>query len=200
MFAILLWQVIKIKRARLYGRVISYKLRKNIRAKRVSVSIGRDGGVTLTVPRFVPEKVAETFLIAKSSWVLSKLDEFRNLNLQKNLLREKYPLYKNSREEALKIIKKKVEEVNKFYNFSYNKVSVKNQKTCWGSCSGKGNLNFNYKLAYLDSKYADYVVTHEICHLKQHNHSKKFWDLVAQRLPNYKQIQKEMKSKGLELR
>lgn len=190
----------KNKLVRVRGKKIFYKINKSIKSRRVKVSIVRNGEVILTVPRFVPDKIAEEFLVSKSTWIFSKLDYFNTQSLQKNLLRKIYPDYKSSRKEALKILEKKVEGVNKFYNFTYNRVSVKNQKTCWGSCSGKGNLNFNYKLAFMHPKFADYVVTHEICHLKQHNHSSRFWNLVSLRFPDYKLIRKEMKSLGLELR
>jgi predicted metal-dependent hydrolase len=179
---------------------ISYKLRRTSSARRVKISIDREGQVNLTVPRFIPIKMAEMFLISKKDWIFQKLDEVKTIKLQTNLLKRKYPDYKSSRKEALGIIKKTVEEVNEFYNYKYGRITVKNQSTCWGSCSAKGNLNFNYKLAYMDEKYMDYVVTHELCHLKELNHSKRFWALVAQRLPNYRVVQREMRRRGLELK
>jgi predicted metal-dependent hydrolase len=93
----------------------------------------------------------------------------------------------------LEIAQKKVEEFNKFYKFSYEKINIRDQKSRWGSCSGKGNLNFNYRVFLLLEKEMDYVIIHEICHLKEMNHSKNFWNIVAQKSPNYKSLRKNLK-------
>ena len=84
-------------------------------------------------------------------------------------------------------------------NFTVGKVSIRNQTTRWGSCSSKGNLNFNYKIALLPEQLSDYIVVHELCHLGQFNHSQKFWDLVALALPDYAQRVTELKKKGVDL-
>jgi hypothetical protein len=83
---------------------------------------------------------------------------------------------------------------NTHYNFAYKRVFIKNQKSCWGSCSLQRNLNFNYKLAFLPSHLADYVIVHELCHLAELNHSPRFWSLVARTCPEYKQRRKELKT------
>ena len=94
--------------------------------------------------------------------------------------------YVRHKHAALLLAQKKVAEWNAFYGFRVGKISVKNQKTRWGSCSRKGNLNFNYKILFLPEPLADYLVVHELCHLGEFNHSHKFWNLVAQTLPDYK--------------
>ncbi len=79
---------------------------------------------------------------------------------------------------------------NNHYKFTFNKVRVKNTKTMWGSCSEKANLNFNYKVALLPKELSDYIIVHELCHLKEFNHSQRFWDLVAETIPNYELLRK----------
>lgn len=190
----------KTKTTLLDGKNITYKVRKNPRAKRVKISIDRSGSLVLTLPWYIGENIGETFLKSQSAWVFKQIERINDLKLQTNLLQAKYPKYKESRKDAEKILKAKLKEVNEFYNFKYNRITIKNQSTCWGSCSRHCNLNFNYKLAYMPDKFADYVITHELCHLQELNHSKRFWDLVKKRLPDYKEVQKEMKHKGLELR
>lgn len=101
-----------------------------------------------------------------------------------------YIAYKN---RALELVLQKIAQFNLVYGFNINKITIKNQKTRWGSCSKKGNLNFNYKIALLPQRLCDYVILHELCHLGQFNHSKKFWDLVAKTMPDYKNIRKEFK-------
>jgi len=74
------------------------------------------------------------------------------------------------------------------YNFKINRISIKNTKSRWGSCSKKGNLNFSYKIALLSKDLADYVIVHELCHLGEFNHSKRFWKLVSLTIPNYLEL------------
>ena len=100
---------------------------------------------------------------------------------------------------AKAFVLERVRHFNQFYKFKLNKVFIKNQKTRWGSCSSKGNLNFNYKIIYLKPELANYLIVHELCHLRQLNHSKKFWALVAQQIPNYAKINKELKRTNIKL-
>ena len=101
-----------------------------------------------------------------------------------------YAKYKSA---ALHLAENRISHFNKFYQFTINKVTIKNQSSRWGSCSKKGNLNFNYKIAKLPQELADYVIVHELCHLKEFNHSPAFWNLVAQTIPNHKAIRKQFK-------
>ena len=97
--------------------------------------------------------------------------------------------------------KKKAEEVihdrlqfyNEHYKLKYNRVTFRNQKTRWGSCSSAKNLNFNWRLIMAPIEIIDYVVVHELCHLKHMNHSAAFWGLVAERMPQYKELRKWLK-------
>ena len=96
------------------------------------------------------------------------------------------------RERAKEYIPKRVEEYSKKYNFEYNLVKIKNLNSRWGSCSSKKNLSFNLKLMYFNSNIIDYVIVHELCHLKEMNHSTKFWDLVRSIVPNYKEYKLQL--------
>lgn len=99
----------------------------------------------------------------------------------------------SKKEEARIFVKNRLAYFNQFYQFPIKRVAIKNQKTRWGSCSSKGNLNFNYKVKYLPAAFADYIIVHELCHLQELNHSKKFWALVAKTVPDFKQINKAVK-------
>ena len=88
------------------------------------------------------------------------------------------------------------DKINKDMNehfFKYNRVAIRDQSSRWGSCSSKANLNFNYRLALLSERQSDYIVVHELCHLKEMNHSYRFWNLVEQGIPDYKNIRSEIK-------
>jgi len=110
--------------------------------------------------------------------------------------REMYLAYKS---QAEKLVRGKVGRFNGFYKFEFHRISIRNQKTRWGSCSSRGNLNFNYKIIFLPDQMADYIVAHELCHLKEMNHSRRFWDLVARTIPDYKIIKKDLRRKGIAL-
>jgi len=97
------------------------------------------------------------------------------------------------REQARHFVENKLKQFNGFYNFKINRVAIKNQTTRWGSCSSMGNLNFNYKIMYLRPALADYLIVHELCHLGELNHSKRFWALVAKTIPAYVEVNKELR-------
>jgi predicted metal-dependent hydrolase len=79
---------------------------------------------------------------------------------------------------------------NQHYQHPLRKVFIKNLKSRWGSCSSRGNLNFNYKLVFLPPAVADYIIVHELCHLRHFNHSAEFWALVAETIPRYKEFRR----------
>ncbi len=96
--------------------------------------------------------------------------------------------------EALAIATDRVARFNKIYRFNVGTIRIKNQTTRWGSCSKKGNLNFNYKLALLPVELQDYLIVHELCHIGAFNHSKTFWDLVARTIPHHGELRKRLRS------
>lgn len=166
------------------------------RAKRLRLAIYCDGAFVVTAPKGFGEGMIEKYIIQKSQWVMEKLEYFKSFSggvfVKKGNKRE----YAEYKERALVLAQARLEYFNSFYNLKYNKVNIKNQKTRWGSCSGKGNLNFNYKIALLPPHLADYIIVHELCHLKEFNHSNKFWALVAETTPNYLALRKELKTSG----
>lgn len=89
------------------------------------------------------------------------------------------------REHARTVVHLKIAVWNEHYKHPIKKVFIKNQKTRWGSCSSKGNLNFSYRIVYLPEELQDYLIVHELCHLKEFNHSKNFWALVGETIPDY---------------
>ena len=95
-----------------------------------------------------------------------------------------YDAYK---EHAREIIHGRLVHFNNHYNMVYKRVAIRNQKTCWGSCSEYGNLNFNYKIIFLPQDLMDYVIVHELCHITHLNHSSAFWQLVEETVPNHKE-------------
>ena len=104
------------------------------------------------------------------------------------LRRRSYRHYVRHKEHARTLIHQRLSHYNAHYGHVYKRVFIKNSKSRWGSCSSRGNLNFNYKLIFLPPEVLDYVVVHELCHLRHFNHGPEFWALVAEVLPNHKQL------------
>ena len=100
--------------------------------------------------------------------------------------------YKKHKELARALVSQKIAKYNAFYNFDFGKIAIRNQRSRWGSCSKKRNLNFNYRLAFIPEPLVDYVIVHELCHLGEFNHSKNFWNLVAQTIPNHADLRKQL--------
>ena len=160
---------------------------------RLSVYCG--GNFVVTRPMGLSENIVEKFIIQKAAWILSKLEYFKQF--KGSIFRDDRENYLKHKNGALEFVNERINYLNKMYNFKFNKINIKNQKTRWGSCSKKGNLNFNYKILLLPKRAADYIIVHELCHLKEFSHSWKFWNLVAKAMPNYLDIRKELKRKGL---
>jgi len=101
--------------------------------------------------------------------------------------------YAKDKEAARSLIKERLAFFNDIYGFTYGRVAIRNQRTIWGSCSGKGNLNFNYRVLFLPPRLADYVIVHELCHLRELNHSPRFWALVSRAVPDYAACRSELR-------
>ncbi len=179
---------------------IPYTLKRYRRSKHMRIIIHQDGRVVVTSPMRVSKTEIERFVSDKQDWIQQHLKGFVTSEEQKpvdiKLIKADYLKNKG---KALALMKSRVEFFNKVYNYPYNKIFIKNQKTCWGSCSSKGNLNFNYKILFLTKEQQDYIVVHELCHLAELNHSPKFWALVAKTIPDYKNIKKELNKTGIVL-
>lgn len=181
------------KRIKSLNGDLRYKLKRSARAKRVRITVNCDASIIVTLPKLVNENVAEIFLKEKLDWVIEKVDYFKKNYTGISSPRYNVEDYMKNKARARTIIEEKVFKFNKYYNFEIRKISIRNQKTRWGSCSKKGNLNFNYKLIYLPEKLIDYIVIHELCHLKEFNHSEKFWKLVGRLIPEFKKVRSELK-------
>lgn len=101
--------------------------------------------------------------------------------------------------EAETYIASRCRRLAKKHEFEFNRLSIKDQKTRWGSCSSKKNLNFNIRLMLTPKKVIDYVIIHELCHLKQMNHSARFWNLVESIMPDYMVWEKWLSVEGKNL-
>lgn len=102
--------------------------------------------------------------------------------------------YLEHKERTRAIVLDRIQYHNAHYGLQWNRVAIRNQRRCWGSCSSLKNLNFNYKIGFLPSHLQDYIVVHELCHLAELNHGPRFWALVAERIPDYQKHIAELRS------
>ena len=167
------------------------------RAKHLRFTLHPDGKFVVSAPVRMSVQKIELFLFQKADWIVKKRKE---LNTRAPIVRSAKQSkvdFMQYKKEALEQANRKVAYFNDYYKFTFQKITIKNQKTRWGSCSRKGNLNFNYKIALLPEQLSDYIIVHELCHLGAFNHSKKFWNLVAKTIPNYLEARKELRQNSL---
>lgn len=116
----------------------------------------------------------------------------------RKIFRRKNNHFLTHKELSRKIIIARLQHWAPLCGVSYKRVAIRNQRRRWGSCSSLGNLNFNYKLAFLPCNICDYVIVHELCHLKEMNHGPAFWNEIEKVIPEYRSIIEELR--GIERR
>lgn len=142
----------------------------------------KNGELLVRAPKRISESKIEEFVKSKSGWIEKHLAKAAAMPMYPKLTaQEIYELAIKAKED----IPRRVEHFSKILGVTYGKITIRNQKTRWGSCSSKGNLNFNCLLMLTPSEVIDSVVVHELCHRKYMNHSKEFYALVKSVLPDY---------------
>ena len=161
--------------------------------KTIAIQIMPNGVVVVRAPMRMPTATIEGFVQDKASWIEKQLarlpvvEKFTEVQMEKLV------------KKAKTVIPEKVAHFAPLVGVDYGRVSIRAQHTRWGSCSGKGNLNFNCLLMLAPPEVADYVVVHELCHRKEMNHSQRFWLEVERVLPNYRASKKWLKDNGQNL-
>ncbi len=174
----------------LSDKVFMYKLIKRKGQQNFSLSVYPDGRIILTVPKRASHKNIEKFISKKTNWLEDVVKKNNYLNFDKE--KERYH-YKKYKEKTREFVSSRLIKLNELYNFKYGRVSIRLNRTRWGSCSSLGNLNFDYRILFLKPDIQDYLLVHELCHLKEMNHSKRFWKLVEIGVPDYKYLRNKLK-------
>ena len=172
------------------------------RRKTIAIQVNSDLSVTVRAPYGVTEKYIEEFLNKNEAWISKQMNEIKAKKKSVesgNVENVTIDKIKALAEQALEIIPTRVEYFARIIGVTYGNITIRNQKTRWGSCSSKGNLNFNCLLMLAPPEVLDYVVVHELCHRKQMNHSKAFWLEVEKVLPDYKEARKWLKEDGSQM-
>lgn len=168
---------------------------KKSKRKSVSIEIKPDLTVIVRAPLFLSDNTIKKLVAQKNDWIDKKIKQIENKNsvLLPTFSEKEIKLL---REKTRVLITPKAEYYAKILGVSFNKLSVKKQRSVWGSCSAKQNINFNLLLCLCPDNVVDYIVVHELCHLKELNHSKKFWYEVEKILPDYKASRLWLKTNG----
>lgn len=173
---------------------ISYNIIRSDR-KTIAIQIMPDGAVVVRCPKRMRLEDVRKFVESKTGWI-EKHTAARNPGDTEKLTEQEI---KQLREKTRCLITERVQYYAPIIGVTYNQIAVRTQHTLWGSCSSKGNLNFNCLLALVPPQVLDYVVVHELCHRKEMNHSKQFWDAVERIMPDYKIHKKWLKDNGNKL-
>ena len=171
------------------------------RRKSLGLEIKADGRVTARVPSGLPNAQVTGFIKERQEWIVEKwfliMERAREKENRPRPAYESDPKLEDAyRKEAGRKIRERVSYFARLMGVTYNRITIKQTKTRWGSCSAQGNLNFHWKLILMPPEVLDYVVVHELAHRKEMNHSPRFWAEVEKILPDYKARRKWLREKG----
>ena len=178
---------------------ISYQIIRSSR-KTMSLEIKADGSVVVRAPLRLSEAKIQKFVEEKQEWILKNLEKIQKRDAQKENVQKLSALERQHlQNKACVVIPRQVAYYAEKLGVSYGKITLRQQKTRWGSCAANGNLNFNWLLILAPPEVLDYVVVHELCHRREMNHSQAFWKEVEKILPDYRERQKWLKDNGWRL-
>lgn len=165
------------------------------RRKSLAIEITPELQVVVRAPARMPVREINAFVQEKDDWIHAHLQQMAEKKQYRKQALSKEELQELAT-QAMKLIPQKVHYYAQIIGVTYGRIAIRNQRTRWGSCSGKGNLNFNCLLLLMPEEVMDYVVVHELCHRKEMNHSARFWEEVEKILPDYRQRRKWLKDNG----
>lgn len=173
------------------------------RRKTCAVSISAEGKITLRLPLRTSEAQVRHLLLDKQHWIithyLEAVKRAKNRPVSNLTDTQRAALEKRYITAAKEYFPKRVACFAPLTGGTYTRITIRDQKTRWGSCSAKGTLSFNWRLMLAPPAVLDYVVVHELCHLTHMDHSKAFWSLVESICPDYRTHRKWLKDHGQEL-
>ncbi len=157
-------------------------VKKQARQKHMRIIIHADGSVVVSVPRTYTRTMIASFVQEHRAWICAQ-----RTMLSQRMITIDPCVVQHMKKVARRIVEERIAHFNAFYQFRYTAIHIRHQKTRWGSCSSAGVLSFNCALVALPQDLRDYIIVHELCHLWEMNHAPRFWALVAQTLPDYKE-------------
>ncbi len=177
---------------------LKIEVKTSAQARRWRLAVHADGRIVLTRPKSFFQLPPDKIIAERYDWLKAKTKFWQEHRGNAPILSktQQRQAYLQNKIAARNLVRARLEFYNQKYKLKYNRISIKNTATTWGSCSSRGNLNFNYKIVLLPERLADYIVVHELCHLAALNHSTRFWRLVGESLPDYKLLRAQLKKIG----
>lgn len=172
---------------------VSILLKRSRRAKRISVSVAPFYGVRVSVPYSSSYSQAEKFVLSKMRWIKKHFEKVKHLESAAQSGEVLGSFSQIEKAAAKEKLVRRLADLAKRYGFTYNRVTIRNQKTRWGSCSVKNNISLNINLAKLPEELTDYVILHELVHTRVKNHSPLFWKEVDKLVGNGKLLRRRLK-------
>lgn len=174
--------------------MIEYQLTRSKR-KTIALQVTREGEVIVRAPLFSTERQIREFVESHEEWIEEKRAEATRDDRisSQTFTQSEITMYKK---RAKGIISRRVAHYADIMDVTYGQITIRDQKSRWGSCSADGSLNFSWRLILMPIEVMDYVVVHELAHLKELNHSKDFWAEVEAVMPDYKDHRKWLKENG----
>lgn len=170
---------------------------RRTKRKSAAIKITADMQIVVFVSLYVSDNEIERMVISKSKWIDEHMLKVQStIDERSKLEKITFEQVKELADQAVEYIPKRVKYYAEKENFVYNKITIKNLVSRWGSCSTKGNLNFNCLLMLTPDYVMDYIVVHELCHLREMNHSEKFWAEVEKIIPDYQRAELWLKQNG----
>ena len=171
------------QKMRYKNQYIAYEVVSHPKARYLSLTVDIGGKIRVTKPRWAKQAVIEKFVREKQPWIAERVESMtQKYGTNENLAMDDREHFLKYKERALRFCEEKVAYWNRKNKFVYNNIWVKQLRASWGICSSSGNLSFNYKIIFLPKREADKLIVHELCHLKEMNHSLRFWNLVEKTL------------------
>lgn len=168
----------------------------------LSLQVRHDGQILVRAPKNASLREIEAFVRKNSDWLKKHLAMVEKQKAEE-AANPVVPLTMDEiralADRAMRIIPERTAYFAPLVGVTYGRITIRNQKTRWGSCSARGNLNFNCLLMLAPPEVLDYVIVHELCHRKEMNHSPRFWAQVASVIPDYKIREKWLKTEGTKL-
>lgn len=171
---------------------IAYRLIRSAR-KTISIEIAPNGEVVVRCPNRMQKDAVDAFVSSKAEWIGTHLEKMATEEAMPAFTEEELRRFAKALKQTLP---ERVHAYAEALHVRYGRITIRAQRSRWGSCSSEGNLNFNCLLALVPPEVLDYVVVHELCHRKQMNHSARFWAEVERILPDYKLRRDWLKQEG----
>ena len=168
----------------------------------LSLQVRHDGQVLVRAPKNASLREIEAFVRKNADWLkkhLAMVEKQRTAEASNPVVPLTMDDIRALADKAMRIIPDRTAHFASMIGVTYGRITIRNQKTRWGSCSARGNLNFNCLLMLAPPEVLDYVIVHELCHRKEMNHSPRFWSEVAKVIPDYRIHEKWLKTEGTRL-